>query len=155
MSIFATKFRNCGVMANPVFHFNVFVSNSFGDLAVPIESLDRENQRKNTAGPNEFTDFEKNEIEHPKRTKTILATTWAEHPASGITLRPAPMAGQRTTKRRYIPPAHDPSQSGRQVRLDAGTPHAELVAAQLGGAGVAVTPIGPQRDSSLYRDSNQ
>ena len=36
--------------------------------------------------------------------------------------KPAPMAGQRTTKRRYIPPAHDPSQSGRQVRLDAGTP---------------------------------
>ena len=32
------------------------------------------------------------------------------------------MAGQRTTKRRYIPPAHDPSKSGRQVRLDARTP---------------------------------
>ena len=27
--------------------------------------------------------------------------------------------------------------------------YAELVAAQLGGAGVAVTPIGPQRDSTV------
>ena len=36
--------------------------------------------------------------------------------------KPTPTAGERITKGRYIPPAHDPSQSGRQVRLDAGTP---------------------------------
>ena len=43
-------------------------------------------------------------------------------PGTGITLQPTPTAGERITKGRYIPPAHDPSQSGRQVRLDAGTP---------------------------------
>ena len=78
--------------------------------------------QKNTVGPNELTDFEKFKVEHSENTKTILATNSPDHPGNGITLRPTPTAGERITKGRYTPRAHDPSQSGRQVRLDAGTP---------------------------------
>ena len=47
----------------------------------------RENNGKNTAGPNEFTDFEQFGLEHTDSTKTILATNWANHPGDGITLQ--------------------------------------------------------------------
>ena len=47
----------------------------------------RENNEKNTVGPNEFTDFEHFNREHPKGTKTIVATNWANHPGDGITLQ--------------------------------------------------------------------
>ena len=59
----------------------------FGDMTPPIESHMRENYGKNTVGPNEFTDFEKFEVEHPENTKTILATNSPNHPGDGITLR--------------------------------------------------------------------
>ena len=62
-------------------------TNSFCDLAPPNESHMRENYKKNTVGPNEFTDFEKFPVEHPDRIKTILATNWRNHPGDGITLR--------------------------------------------------------------------
>ena len=39
---------------------------------------------KNSAGPNEFIDFEQFGLEHPDRTKTIFATNWANHPGDGI-----------------------------------------------------------------------
>ena len=47
----------------------------------------RENYKKNTVGPNEFTDFEQLGLEHVDRTKTILATNWPNHPGNGITLQ--------------------------------------------------------------------
>ena len=48
----------------------------------------KENNAKNTFGPNEFTDFEKFTFEHPETTKTIFATNSPNHPGDGITLRP-------------------------------------------------------------------
>ena len=66
MSNFATKFRKFWAMANPLVQSSDFVSNSFGDLATRIASIDRRNLRKNTARPNEFTDFEKFKVSHPK-----------------------------------------------------------------------------------------
>ena len=42
----------------------------------------------NTAGPNEFTDFENFKLEHPENTKTTFATNWPNRPGDGITLRP-------------------------------------------------------------------
>ena len=45
----------------------------------------RENNGKNTAGPNEFTDFEQFPVEHTDRTTTVLATNWPNHPGDGIT----------------------------------------------------------------------
>ena len=74
-------------MANPLVQWSFFVSNSFGDLATRIASIDRRKLRKNTARPNEFTDFEKFKVSHPKSPKTSLAMTWANHPGTGITLR--------------------------------------------------------------------
>ena len=62
-------------------------TNSFCDLTPPNESHIRENNGKNTAGPNEFTDFEQFGLEHGDRTKTIVATNWPVHPGDGITLR--------------------------------------------------------------------
>ena len=56
-------------------------------MTPPIESHMREKHGKNTVGRNEFTDFEKFEIEHLDPPKTILATTSANHPGEGITLR--------------------------------------------------------------------
>ena len=47
----------------------------------------RENNEKNTVGPNEFTEFEQFGFEHPDFTKTIVATNWADHPGAGITLK--------------------------------------------------------------------
>ena len=47
----------------------------------------RKNNWKNTAGPNEFTDFEKIGLEYPDRIKTMLAMNWTNHPGDGITLR--------------------------------------------------------------------
>ena len=47
----------------------------------------RENNGKNTAGPNECTDFEQFGLEHTDRPKTMLAMTWPNHPGDGITLR--------------------------------------------------------------------
>jgi len=38
------------------------------------------------AGTNEFTDFEQFRLEHPGRTKTIVATNSANHPGDGTTL---------------------------------------------------------------------
>ena len=64
-------------MANPLLQSSAFVSNSFGDLATRIASIDRGTLRKNTARPNEFTDFEKFKVSHPKSRKTILAMTWS------------------------------------------------------------------------------
>ena len=64
-----------------------FVTNSFGDLITRIESPGRENCRKNTAGPNEFTDFEKFKVEHRRRPKTISLSNSAQHPGTGITLQ--------------------------------------------------------------------
>ena len=46
----------------------------------------RENNGKNTAGPNEFTDFKQFGLEHPDFIKTIVATNWTNHPGDGITL---------------------------------------------------------------------
>ena len=66
---------------------NSGVANSFRDLAPPIESHMPENNGKNTAGPNEFTDFEKFEVEHPENTKTRFTMNWPNHPGAGITLR--------------------------------------------------------------------
>jgi len=59
MSIFETTFRICGAMTHPLVQSSAFVTNSFGDLAARIESINREKLRKNTAKPNEHTDFEK------------------------------------------------------------------------------------------------
>ena len=42
---------------------------------------------KNTVGPNEFTDFEKFDVEHPENIKTIFGTNWPNHPGDGITLQ--------------------------------------------------------------------
>ena len=56
-------------------------------MAPPNESHMRENNWKNTVGPNEFTDFEKFLVEHTDSTKTIVATNWANHPGDGITLQ--------------------------------------------------------------------
>ena len=64
-----------------------FATNSFCDLAPPIESHMRENNGKNTAGPNEFTDFEQFNREHTENIKTMLAMNWPNHPSDGITLR--------------------------------------------------------------------
>ena len=61
-------------------------TNSFCDLAPPNESHVQENYGKNTVGPNEFTDFEKFELEHIKGPKSIHVSTSAEHPGNGITL---------------------------------------------------------------------
>ena len=47
----------------------------------------QENNGKNAAGPNEFTDFEQFGLEHPDSIKTIVATNWANHPGDGITLQ--------------------------------------------------------------------
>ena len=47
----------------------------------------RENNGKNTVGPNEFTDFEQFGLEHHDSPKTIVATNWANHPGDGITLQ--------------------------------------------------------------------
>ena len=47
----------------------------------------RKNNERNKVGPNEFTDFEKFDVEHPKITKTILTTNSPNHPGDGITLR--------------------------------------------------------------------
>ena len=63
------------------------VAHLFRDMTPPIESHMREKHGKNTVGQNEFTDFEKIELEHPENTKTILATTSANHPGEGVTLR--------------------------------------------------------------------
>ena len=62
-------------------------TNSFCDLAPPNESHMRENFGKNTAGPNEFTDFEKFGLEHPDSPKTMFAMNWPNHPGDGITLQ--------------------------------------------------------------------
>ena len=48
---------------------------------------ERENNGKNTVGPNELTDFEKFDVEHPETTKTIFTTNSPNHPGDGITLR--------------------------------------------------------------------
>ena len=42
-----------------------------------------------TVGPNEFTDFDKFELEHPENIKPIFATNAVNHPGTGITLRTA------------------------------------------------------------------
>ena len=42
---------------------------------------------KNSVGPSEFTDFEQFELKHTENTKTILATTSANHTGEAITLR--------------------------------------------------------------------
>merc|ERR1712115_486594 len=63
------------------------VTHLFGDMTPRIESHMRKNNKRNTVGPNEFTDFEKFEVEHPENTKTILATNSPNHPGDGITLR--------------------------------------------------------------------
>ena len=47
----------------------------------------QENNGKNTAGPNEFTDFEQFGLEHTDRTKTIVATNWSNPPGDGIPLQ--------------------------------------------------------------------
>ena len=47
----------------------------------------RENNEKNTAGPNEFTDVEQFGLEHHDSPKTIVVTNWANHPGDGITLQ--------------------------------------------------------------------
>ena len=47
----------------------------------------KENNAKNAFGPNEFTDFEKFNLEHPENPKMIFATNWLNHPGDGITLR--------------------------------------------------------------------
>ena len=62
-------------------------TNSFCYFAPPNESHVRENNGKNTPGPNEFTDFKQFGLEHPDFTKTIVATNWANHPGDGITLQ--------------------------------------------------------------------
>ena len=45
------------------------------------------NYGKILVGPNEFTDFEKFEVEQPEGLKTILATNSPNHPGNGITIR--------------------------------------------------------------------
>ena len=47
----------------------------------------RENNGKNIVGPNEFTDFENFDVEHPNRIKTSFVTNSPNHPGDGITLR--------------------------------------------------------------------
>ena len=63
------------------------VTHLFGDMTPRIESHMRKNNERNTVGPNEFTDFEKFEVEQPDGPKTILATNSPNHPGDGITLR--------------------------------------------------------------------
>ena len=46
----------------------------------------RENNGKSTVGTNEFADFEKFGLEHPDRTKTMLAMKPANHLGVRITL---------------------------------------------------------------------
>ena len=59
----------------------------FGDMTPRIESHMRKNYVKIIIGPNEFTDFEIFDVEHPENIKTSLATNWPNHPGTGITLR--------------------------------------------------------------------
>ena len=47
----------------------------------------RENNGKNTAGPNERASFEQFDLEHTENIKTMLAMNWYNHPGNGITLR--------------------------------------------------------------------
>ena len=47
----------------------------------------RENNGKNTAGPNECAGFEQSGLEHTDPPKTILAMNWPNHPGDGITVR--------------------------------------------------------------------
>ena len=73
--------RNLSVPWNhPVFHLSSFVANSFCDLVQPTESHSRKNIRKNTVGPNKFTDFENFGFEHPGQFKTMFFVNLAETP---------------------------------------------------------------------------
>ena len=86
--MFATKKSKFWVHdTHPVFKSIGCVSNSFCDLAPPIESPRREKHTQNTIRPNEFTDFEKFKPGHPKTTKTISGPTSTNGPVAGITLQ--------------------------------------------------------------------
>ena len=67
-------------MEASLLHLSSFVANSFCDLVRPIESHSRKNIRKNTVGPNEFTDFENFGFEHPRRCKTMFHVNSAKTP---------------------------------------------------------------------------
>ena len=63
------------------------VTNSFGDMTSPNESLGSKNLRKIPGLPNELAAFEQFDLEHLQNTKTIFAITTAVDPGNGITLR--------------------------------------------------------------------
>ena len=63
------------------------VTHLFGDMTLPIESHMPENNGKNTVALNQFTDFEKFDVEHPDKPKTIFGTNLPNHPGDGMTLR--------------------------------------------------------------------
>ena len=56
-------------------------------MTPPIESHMQKKHGKNTVGRNEFTDFEKFEVEHPNFIKTIAAHRPQVIPRRGITLQ--------------------------------------------------------------------
>ena len=69
--IFSLMFGHVKPWHQGLFILSPGVAHSFCDLAPPSESHMRENNWKNTVAPNEFTDFEKFDIEHLDPLKTI------------------------------------------------------------------------------------
>ena len=63
------------------------VTHLLDDMTRPIESHMREKHGKNTVGPNNHKRFQENRDWTLRKYKTILATTSANHPGEGITLR--------------------------------------------------------------------
>ena len=88
-SVFATRFSKFSASWNRTLcKSSAAVSNSFGDLTPPIESHNPPKNLQNIHSlPNEFTDFEQFDNDHPYPRKTIFATSTVNHPGDGITLR--------------------------------------------------------------------
>ena len=87
-SVFATIFFEITTSwTDPLVQLNGFVTNSFCDLAPPNESHGRKKRTQNPFSRNEFTDFEQFAIEHTAALKTILASSLAQRPGTGITLQ--------------------------------------------------------------------
>ena len=97
-----------GLWHRALFQPSAFVTNSFGDLIGPIESLDRKNYVQITVGPNEFTDFEKFEFEHRSLIKTSFATNPANRHGTGITRRTTALRVMLVGDRRSAGPPAGP-----------------------------------------------
>ena len=88
---------------------------------------------------NERARFEKIKGNLPNRTITMAGNRSEKCPRSGITLQASSHNSAAYHQGMYIPPAHGPSQSGRQVRLDAGTAWATGLTPELPCAEQAAT----------------